>query len=101
MEAVMAALLERKDQSVSITDFTRTAKRCFDALTSGKQDRFVVMKNNNPSAVVLPVDIFEAMQDELEDLRLQSIAVERLTDFDANKAISHTDMVARYAAEDE
>lgn len=97
----MAALLERKDQSVSITDFTRTAKRFFDALTSGKQDRYVVMKNNNPSAVVLPVETFEAMQDELEDLRLQSIAVERVTDFDADKAISHADMLARYSAEED
>jgi len=97
----MAALLERMDQSVSITDFTRTAKRCFDALTSGKQDRFVVMKNNNPSAVVLPVHIFEAMQNELEDLRLQVVAVERLTDFDASKAISHADMLARYSVEGE
>ena len=97
----MAALLERMDQSVSITEFTRTAKRFFDALTSGRQDRFVVMKNNNPSAVVLPVDIFEAMQDELEDLRLQVIAVERLTDFDASKAISHADMLDRYSAEEE
>jgi len=58
----MAALLERKDQSVSITDFTRKAKHFFDAPTSGKQDRFVVMKNNTPSAVILPVDTFEDMQ---------------------------------------
>ena len=59
------------------------------------------MKNNNPSAVVLPVDIFEAMQDELEDLRLQSTAAERVTDFDANKAISHAAMLVRYSDEDE
>jgi len=97
----MAALLERRDQSISITDFIRTAKKAFDALTSGKQDRFVVMKNNNPSAVVLPVDTFEAMQNELEDLRLQVIAVERLGSFDASKAISHADMLARYSDEDE
>ncbi len=93
----MAALLERKDQSVSITDFTRTAKRFFDALTSGKQDRYVVMKNNNPSAVVLPVDTFEAMQNELEELRLLTVAATRLTSFDQTKAISHADMMARYA----
>ncbi|MCF6209559.1 MAG: type II toxin-antitoxin system Phd/YefM family antitoxin [Gammaproteobacteria bacterium] len=97
----MAALLERKDQSVSITDFTRTAKRFFDALTSGRQDRFVVMKNNKPSAVVLPVDTFEAMQNELEDLRLQSVAVDRLASFDASKAIRHADMHARYSADEE
>ncbi len=70
----MATLLERKNQSVSITGFTRTAKRFFDALTSGKQNRFVVMKNNTPSAVVLPVETF-----------------------DADKAISHANMVARYS----
>ncbi len=93
----MAALLERKDQSGSITDFTRTAKRFFDALTSGKQGRFVVMKNNTPSAVVLPVETFEDMQDELEDLRLQVIAIERLATFDTDTAISHADMVTRYS----
>jgi antitoxin StbD len=97
----MAALLERKDQSISITDFIRTAKKAFDALTSGNQDRYVVMKNNTPSAVVLPVEIFEAMQNELEDLRLQAIAVERVASFEPTKAISHTDMVARYSDQDE
>lgn len=97
----MSALLERKDQSISITEFTRGAKRIFDALTSGKQDRYVIMKNNNPSAVLLPVETFEAMQNELDDLRLQSIAIERLTNFDTSKAISHTEMLVRYAAKEE
>ncbi|VAW85015.1 hypothetical protein MNBD_GAMMA18-811 [hydrothermal vent metagenome] len=97
----MAALLERKDQSISITDFVRTAKTAFERLTSGKQDRFVIMKNNTPSAVVLPVDIFESMQNEIEDLRLQAIAVERLSNFDTSQAMSHEDMLSRYSEKDD
>jgi len=55
------------------------------------------MKNNTPSAVILPVETFEEMQNELEDLRLQVMAIERLTTFDADKAINHTDVVTRYS----
>ncbi|GAB6043228.1 type II toxin-antitoxin system prevent-host-death family antitoxin [Endothiovibrio diazotrophicus] len=68
----MGVLLTRADQAVSITEIARSAKKFFDNLISGKQDRYVVMRNNAPAAVVLPVATYEALQDELDDLRVSA-----------------------------
>ncbi len=38
----------------------------------------------------------EALLDELEDLRIEAIARQRLQDFDKSKAISHEDMLKKF-----
>ena len=69
----MSALLERVDQAISVTEVSRSAKEIFTKLEKGKQDKFVVMRNNAPAAVMLPVDAYEALIDEVEDLRIEII----------------------------
>ena len=97
----MNALLERSNQAVSVTEVSRSAKTIFDRLSSGKQEKYVVMRNNAPAAVMMPVNIYESMMDELDDLHIQLTAQERLRSFDREKAISHDDMLSRFAKEDE
>ncbi len=97
----MSALLERSDQAVSVTDVSRSAKAIFDRLCSGKQEKYVVMRNNAPAAVMMPVSVYEAMMDELDDLHIQLTARDRLQSFDRSKAISHEEMLKRFADEDE
>ena len=96
----MNALLERSDQAVSVTDVSRSAKTIFDRLCSGKQEKYVVMRNNAPAAVMMPVGVYEAMMDELDDLHIQLTARDRLRNFDRSKAISHEEMQKRFADED-
>ena len=74
----MSALLERASQAVSVTQVSREARAIFEKLRRGRQHRFVVLKNNVPAAVMLSVKSFEALLDELEDLRLESLARRRL-----------------------
>jgi antitoxin StbD len=94
----MAALLSRIDQAVSITDVVRTAKRYIDNLVAGAQDHYVVMRNNSPAVVMLSVETYQAMADELEDLRIAAVAAERLrVPVTANELIGHDEMVARFA----
>ena len=93
----MSALLERADQVVSITDLSRSAKELFSKLAAGVQDKYVVMKNNAPAGVVLAVGHYEAMLEELEDLRVEAVAVRRFQSFDRSKAISHEEMKKRFA----
>jgi PHD/YefM family antitoxin component YafN of YafNO toxin-antitoxin module len=38
-------------------------------LSSGEQQKYVVMRNNSPAAVMLPVEVYESLMDELDDLR--------------------------------
>ncbi len=97
----MRSLLERSDQAVSVTEVSRSAKTIFDRLCSGKQEKYVVMRNNAPAAVMMPVSIYEAMMDELDDLHIQLTARERLQSYDRSRAISHEDMLKRFADEDE
>ncbi len=97
----MHALLERSNQAVSVTDVSRSAKSIFDRLSSGKQEKYVVMRNNIPAAVMMPVSIYEALMDELDDLHIQLTARDRLQSFDRAKSISHEDMLKKFASEDE
>ena len=95
----MSALLERVDQAISVTEVSRSAKEIFTKLGKGKQDKFVVMRNNAPTAVMLPVDAYEALIDEVEDLRIEIIAIKRMRDFDRSKAIPHDEMVKKFGGE--
>jgi len=97
----MNALLERSNQAVSVTEVSRSAKLIFDRLSSGKQEKYVVMRNNAPAAVMMPVSIYEALMDELDDLHIQLTARDRLQSFDRAKSISHEDMLKRFTSGDE
>lgn len=96
----MGALLERSDQAVSVTDVSRSAKTIFDRLSSGEQQKYIVMRNNSPAAVMLAVEVYESLMDELDDLRIELTARERLNSFDRSKAISHDEMMKRFAGND-
>jgi len=65
-------------------------------LSSGEQDRFVVLKNNSPAAVLLSVEAFEALTDELEDLRIDPLARRRMRTLDPAKTLSHRQMMRRF-----
>ena len=97
----MKALLERSDQAISVTEVSRSAKTIFDRLCSGKQEKYVVMRNNAPAAVMMPVGIYEALMDELDELRVELTARGRLRTFDRARAVSHEEMLRRFADEDD
>lgn len=92
----MGALLEKSSQAVSITQVSRSAKQILQKLVSGEENRLVVLKNNTPAAVVLSVPAFEALMDELDDLRTLAVAKDRMRTFDRRKAITHAAMLKRY-----
>ncbi|NOQ51128.1 MAG: type II toxin-antitoxin system Phd/YefM family antitoxin [Desulfuromonadaceae bacterium] len=97
----MSTLLEHSSQAISVTEVSRSAKTIFDRLSSGEQEKYVVMRNNAPAAVMMPVSVYEALMDELDDLHIQLTAQDRLRSFDREKAISHAEMLKRFADEDE
>ena len=88
----------RTNETISVTDIQRRAKEVFERIESGEQDKFVVLRNNEIVAVLLPANRYEALMDELEDLRIDAIAAERVATFDQAKAITHADMLARFSA---
>jgi len=90
----------RTHETVSITDVQRRTKEIFARLENGEQEKLVVLRNNEISAVLIPVAHYEALLDELEDLRIEAIAADRIVTFDPAKAITHEDMVARFSQTD-
>jgi len=92
----MAALLDRASEAISVTRVSRATKEIFGKLRKREQDRFVVMRNNEPAAVLLSVPAFEALMDELEDLRVDALARERRQSLDRRKTIPHAEMMRRY-----
>lgn len=87
----------RTDETISVTDIQRKAKDIFERIESGEQEKYVVLKNNEIAAVLLPADRYEALMDELADLRIDAIAAERAATFDPARAITLEKMAARFA----
>lgn len=81
-------LLDRKDQAISSTDLQKNTREILDRITSGEQDRYVVMRDNKPAAVLMPTEMYEALMDELADMRIDAIARERIATFDPEKALT-------------
>lgn len=96
----MAALLERADQAVSVTAMVRGFSAKLKEVSSRATEKLVIFKDNEPAAVIINVDAYQELLDELENLRVEATARERLIGFDQAKAISHEDMRARYAKND-
>jgi antitoxin StbD len=92
-------LLERADQAISSTDLQKNTRALLDHVADGSQDKYVVMRDNRPTAVMLSVARFEALMDELEDLRIEAVARDRLASLAQQEFISHEDMMARFAEE--
>lgn len=92
----MYSLLERANQAISVTDVSRQAKQLFSKLMAGDEDRYVVLRNNTPAAVMLSISEYEALIDELENARVDLLAYERLQSLNESETISHADMLKHF-----
>jgi antitoxin StbD len=70
-------LLNRANQAISATDLQKKTRELLDRISSGEEDHFVVMRDNRPTAVMMATDRYEAMMDELADLRIEAVAQAR------------------------
>ena len=92
-------ILERTDQAISTTDLQRRGKALLDRLQSGDQDKYVIMRDNRPACVMLPIATYEALMDELEDMRIDALAAERAATFDAATAIPLDVMLKKFGVD--
>jgi len=59
------ALLERRDQAITVSDIQRNAKEIFNKLQDGTQDRFIVIRDGKPLFEFLPIAAFPALANEV------------------------------------
>ena len=89
-------LLDRADQAISSTTLQKQTRELLDRMASGEQDRYVVIRDNLPTAVILSTAQYEALIAELEDLRIEAVARERLSSIKDIKPLSHAAIMARF-----
>ncbi len=87
----------RQDEYISATNLSKKTSATLDALDKGEVEKMIVLKNNAPKAVLLSMEAFQTMQEELEDLRLASLALIRQETFDPKKALSHERIMEKFA----
>jgi antitoxin StbD len=63
-------------------------------------DHIGVHAHNSEGKVSMEAEIKQKVLDELEELRIEAAARERLTGFDQAEAVSHDEMRARYTQKD-
>lgn len=93
-------LLDRADQAISSTELQKNARLLLDRMVDGSQDRYVVIRDNRPTAVMLSTVRYEALITELEDLRIEAVARDRLSSIGQMKLVSHAEMLAGIGDDD-
>jgi len=82
---------------LSATTLSKKTSATLDSFDRGEVDTMIILKNNSPKAVLLSMEAYEALQEELEDLRLSAAALSRVETFDRAKALSHEAMMEKFA----
>lgn len=88
----------RSTDYLSATTLSKKTSATLEALARGDTDRLIILKNNAPKAVLLSMERYEAMEQEMEDLRLAAMALARLDSFDEKKALPHDYIKGKFGA---
>lgn len=82
---------------LSSTQLSKNTAATLNSFETGETDKLIILKNNAPKAILMSVDAYESMEEEIEDLRLTALALSRIQNFDPMETISHKEMMNRYA----
>jgi antitoxin StbD len=91
-------IMIRSTDYLSATALSKKTSATLDALDRGDTDKLIILKNNTPKAVLLSMESYEAMEEEMEDLRLLALAMARLDSFNEKKALSHDFIKEKFGA---
>ncbi len=81
---------------LSATTLSKKTSVTLDSFEKGEAEKLIILKNNAPKAILMSFDAYEAMEEEIEDLRLTSLALARLQTFNPEKALSHKYMMEKF-----
>jgi antitoxin StbD len=81
---------------LSATTLSKKTSATLDSLEKGEAEKFIILRNNAPKAVLLSIDAYEAIAEEMEDLRLAALGFARLKSFKPEEAHSHKEMMRKF-----
>jgi antitoxin StbD len=84
------------EEYLSATDLSKKTAATIDALEKGLADKLIILRNNAPKAVLLSMDAYEELMEEIEDLRLGALALARAKTFSEEKALSHEQVSGKF-----
>ncbi|MCD6580213.1 MAG: type II toxin-antitoxin system Phd/YefM family antitoxin [Desulfuromusa sp.] len=86
----------RTEKYLSATALSKKTASTLDNLEKSDSGEIIILKNNTPKAILLSIDAYSAMQEEIEDLRLGALGFARLNTFQPDEAISHQEMMKKF-----
>ncbi len=84
------------DEYLSATNLSKKTAATLDALEKGLADKLIILRNNAPKAVLLSMDAYEELMEEIEDLRLGALALARAKTFKEEEALSHEQVFGKF-----
>ena len=87
----------RSTDYLSATALSKKTSATLDMLDKGEAEKLIILKNNTPRAVLLSIEAYEALEEEIEDLRLTALALARLETIDQKKLLSHTHIFEKFS----
>jgi antitoxin StbD len=81
---------------LSATALSKKTAATLDSLEKGDAEQFIILRNNAPKAVLLSIDAYEAIAEEMEDLRLAALGFAGLKSFKPEEAHSHKEMMRKF-----
>ncbi|UXJ51508.1 type II toxin-antitoxin system prevent-host-death family antitoxin [Pseudomonas citronellolis] len=93
----MSTRRQHTARAVSLTQLKRTLDARLREVAAQKHEKLVVVRGRTPMAVILDVESYQALLDELHDLRLENLAHDRLAGFEPGRAIRHEDLVESFS----
>ncbi len=82
---------------LSSTNLAKNTAATLSSIETGDSDKIIILKNNTPKAILMSIEAYEAMEEEIEDLRLTALALSRIQSFNPVESISHEEMMKKYA----
>ncbi len=82
---------------LSSTNLAKNTAATLNSFEIGEVDKFIILKNNAPKAILMSIESYESMEEEIEDLRLTALALSRIQSFKPDEGITHEEMMQKYA----
>jgi antitoxin StbD len=82
---------------LSATALSKKTAATLESLEKGEIEKLIILKNNSPKAILVSIDAYEAMEEEMEDLRLAALALARLQTFNPDEALSHEQIMEKFS----
>lgn len=93
----MASCLKHSEQAISAKVLRRNLRAMLQKVAHRSIDNLVVTKKSKPVAVILNVDAYEELLEQLEILRLEALAGDRLLNLNHDSLLSFAEMRSRFA----